>query len=285
MLETIVQPGEEQERGAKRRLVTLVAIVGVLVATLFVPATAASAQSSGQNIRGSATQIRAYGKCVTNPQGWWGGSLHVATCNGNQNQWMLATNGQIRLNGGSYCMKVGYYARMDRCDSSSLDQKFWITLGGEIISRRTKQCMAVGYGISARFEECNGRGRQRWALPGLPNKVEICSGGVIVATRVITSSRGFRVSVVPRDFNSRQIGWNSTVRCMDPFYKQSIFRWDIMTPGLRNLYNQAECHAVLDPIPFVNAGPTWDYESYNDLGRNRASWIATRCGNASRPSR
>lgn len=52
-----------------------------------------------------------------------------------------------------------------------------------------------------------------------------------------------------------------------------------------NIHNQAHCHAKIDPLPFANAGSTWDYESYNQVGGSLWEWFTTICGNRNQPVR
>lgn len=252
-----------------------------MIASIFATATPASALTIAN------TEIRAYGKCITEPSGWYGGSLRANDCQNTYSQfWQLTDDGQIKSSNGQHCMKVGYWARMDKCDRWDKDQFFRITLGGEIVSETTRECLSLQSHSFMRFERCDGDGRQRWAFPYLADSNNRCSGGVHETVKIVSNRLGFRISVVTRDIDALDIGWDDMVECAGWFYNQPIFNWDFWTtPGLDNIWNQAGCHATIDPYPFVSAGSSWDYESYNDLSDSVWDWIFTRCGNTQQPPR
>jgi len=71
-------------------LVTLVAFVAVMIASLFVTASPASAYNV------AITEIRAYDKCVTEGSGWYGAELRAYDCRNTYDQlWRLNHDGQI----------------------------------------------------------------------------------------------------------------------------------------------------------------------------------------------
>lgn len=132
------------------------------------------------------TEIRAYGRCLEKSSSWFGGSVEARSCDGGSSQnWRVTPNGQITMD-GILCLKVGYRARTDFCDGSS-EQTFRVSFGGEIISQRTRECLSLQYFGFTRFEACDGDGRQRWAMPDLPDITRFCNGGLHAFVRITTN--------------------------------------------------------------------------------------------------
>lgn len=185
-------------------------------------------------------------------------------------------------------------------------QKFEITVGGEIYNRWADKCLTASgtsWKSGLTFRNCDGRASQRWAFPQIPSMTKVCNGEWVEKVTYKMSSCGLEISLkaTKKAKKERNPGWSDLRKCKPACFEVWTFSagvkswhdWDPRTPAIKSIHNQAVCHARCDKfLPFDwGTGPTWDLESWNELskpppklfgpGTDAAFCFKTRCAGKS----
>lgn len=165
-------------------------------------------------------------------------------------------------------------------------QKFEITVGGEIYNRWADKCLTAdgtSWRSSLSFRKCDGRPSQRWAFPQIPPKTKKCNGVWVKTVTYQMSPCGLIISSTPtkKAIIARASGWSNLKNCKPACFELWTFNagkktWrnrDPKSPAIESVYNQAVCHARCDLLlpGDRGTGQTWDLESWHQLGPVPAS--------------
>lgn len=274
----------------------IVLVVVALLASMLTMAGPASAQTHpqpGPPTSTNTTQIRAFGNCVRVPSlHAWGAAVRSAHCEySNRTFFRLWGGGQITLDGAHHsCLERAHdhQLRLARCNGS-IQQKFQVTLAGEIVSRATRECLNINQpyrpnNSALTWQSCNGRGRQAWQFTSLAASTRRCTNAGATNTGAryewirITgqTDHGFEFTVKPTQstINRKLTGWYDFSRACTPrFYSGGIWSSNLATPGMQNINRLLRCHTL-----GWDEARVWTFRSTDYLTGDPTSWRWSKCG-------
>jgi len=217
-----------------------------------------------------------------------GKDLWMWGCNSSSAQkFTFHTNGEIKVK--NRCLDVegpstrnGTDAQIWQC-MGGIQQKFDVTVAGEIKSRFSHKCLTVknsstSYRTAVEFEPCDGRSSQRFAFYGLPTKTQYCGGWWINEVKWdFTSRKGMVLRASPtKKGRAAGQGWDNVKNCIPSDYRNSLYKFDESTGGVKSMKQQFDCHGFYAKLNTnLTGGPTWDLESYSNLSKWK--WELSRC--------
>jgi len=238
------------------------------------------------------------GKCLDLPYGNLqnGTDLHMWDCNGTNNQLWSSQNKFLKLR--HHCMDGegptrdwGTPAQIWDCAFGATNQRWTMTVAGEIISNYSGQCLDVfawdkSNGADVVLWPCNGQGNQKWILKDAPNRKKQCNGRYIESVLWDFTDKGLVLRVEPTTYGRQAAklrngsAWKEVVACKPSRYSS----WSFDSVAVKNLENQFNCHADLSVGAFgkYSGGSEWDLESYNRLEGKRTYFGTSTdkwCGN------
>ncbi len=269
-------------------MTALAVVVGGSVAS-----SGATASAAGNEI-GVSTIVGKGGMCLDLPfQNTRNGTdLWIWGCNGTAAQsWTIRDSGEITVKGR--CLDVQGPSRTDGTPAQiwqcvNVNQQKWrLTVGGEIRSVFSGDCLTIEGGRTnfrtpVTLRTCNGSSEQRWALNGLRDAEEVCNRNntYVEEVRLSWNNKGLVTRMVPSDAARRdgEDAFDATwaeIRACIPNNVEKVLSFPD-TPAVNSVKNQVKCHEKYT-LRGLFGGPTWDYESYSNLGNGFGEWLRTRC--------
>lgn len=259
----------------------------------------------------TGSRIKGFGgKCLDLPYGNLrnGTDLHMWQCSGtrtgNANQLWSSYKNTLKLR--KHCMdgegptkNWGTPAQIWDCAFGASNQRWTMTVAGEIISNYSGQCLDVyawnkSNGADVVLWPCNGQGNQKWRLIDAPDQTTLCSSDVGWGTKYIHSvtwdftPKGLVIRIDPThtgmafltgDKGNVAEAWRQVKACTPERYKS----WSFDSAASDNIKQQFKCHAHLALNPhnsgFATGGKLWELESFHTLSGNFSDWVSSKCGN------